>query len=245
MPLTPPQKTSDDLIYAIGKNIVGILGNTIDMVAGTPGVTSAITLEVFTLLFQSPFEKANRQFLMDMVNDIDRIKQRTENFSLEEILEQDSVVTTIIRIIRIAQVTHNEEKRKLLRNALLNSMLSNAPDEINQDMYISLLGELNPWHIKLLKLCSQHKFPMLRFDHPDWKMMNKRVDLMNIIEETYPEMGGHKHTYLAIIDALHSKGLITHLIPGPPDMMSEIFERATVSPFARGFLDFIRSPLDD
>jgi hypothetical protein len=71
-------------------------------------------------------------------------------------------------VARIVVATHQEEKRKYLRNALLNIAIGKGLDEIKQQIFLNAIEDFSPAHVKALDIIwrtgkipwDQYKVPM-------------------------------------------------------------------------------------
>ncbi|MEL6408418.1 MAG: hypothetical protein AAFR81_28890, partial [Chloroflexota bacterium] len=97
-------------------------------------------------------EKRRNNWVNELEQDLKALEEQIGEFSLQNAINEPEFITALMRASRIAISNHNSEKRQMLRNAILNSSLSDAPDETEQHIFISWLDELTEWHIKLLKI---------------------------------------------------------------------------------------------
>jgi hypothetical protein len=61
-------------------------------------------------------------------------------------------VDAVVSTTRVIEHTHQEEKIKVLRNAVLNSVAADAPDADTQAIFLNLLDRYTPSHLRLLAL---------------------------------------------------------------------------------------------
>ena len=60
-------------------------------------------------------------------------------------------MTTMLNAARIVTYTHRKEKHEMLRNAVLNSALPNAPEDDERTVFLNLAEEFSVAHIHVLK----------------------------------------------------------------------------------------------
>lgn len=210
------------------------------IISSLPVVGPAFT-EVFNYFIVPGIEKRREQWLKRIDDDISKLKQKV----MEIDLGSEGFVSTYIQAMRYAVLNHEEENLQALRNAVLNCLLPQDPDEISQKIFIEWAGELTAWHIRILKIFKEQSrlIPEFNLSDPDWEINVVVRKLAHLIEENYPDTIGNYHLYMLIIKDLHRRGLITNLFP-ERDMLARIARQPELSPIARDFLKFITSPLD-
>ena len=57
----------------------------------------------------------------------------------------------MLRATNAAMSTHRKEKHEMLRNAVLNSALPNAPEDDERTVFLNLVDEFSVTHILVLK----------------------------------------------------------------------------------------------
>jgi hypothetical protein len=58
--------------------------------------------------------------------------------------------TTLFHAAEVARRTHQQEKREALKNAVLNAAKPTAPDDDLQHIFLNMVADLTPLHIRLL-----------------------------------------------------------------------------------------------
>ena len=119
---------------------------------------------VFGSLMNPIINDRREDYFQKLLNDYERLTKKIDGFDFEKIIREPKVVDAIIQSSLIAIKTHQEEKRALLRNAVLNiSQGINIEDDM-QTMYFQWIDELTPTHIQLLSF----------FNEPSkWKNSNR------------------------------------------------------------------------
>lgn len=119
----------------------------------------------------------------------------------------------------IAIRNNQKEKLEALENAVMNSALLNFPDEIFQEIYISLIDLISTLHISMLKEING--------------MVLNIKDTNKFLNETFPKMENEQNLYKHIWQDLIAKDLIS--------METEDNMGCTITrtPLGNGFLDFI------
>jgi hypothetical protein len=225
--LEVPQSDKQDVVHSIIK-------------AGLSAIP--VASELFSLIFTAPLEKRRNEFFEDVVQNLQKLSQSVEEFQLESILSSESFQTVVLNAFREAVFNHEEENRLALRNAILNSALTDSPDDAHKKMFVQWAGEMTAWHIKLLDYFQQALLPRLKLGDPEWVMVGSEMaKLDNLIVGKFPELKGQHNLYVQIINDLYAKGLIATLIFSPK-MMTRIEHSPKVTPLGQAFLKFIATP---
>jgi hypothetical protein len=237
---------TDEDRYEVPEQSVGDAGHmALKAVTSMIPVLGGPAAEVFAFIIAPPLEKRQAEWMKSVADGLRTLEEKVDSFKIEELPNNESFVTTLLHATRIALMAHREEKRRALRNAVLNAALPNAPDDIQQKMFVEWLDELTEWHIKVLALfATADNIPSLDLHDPKWRMYMELDELSEIIETHYPEMRGHFDRQVQIIHDLHQKGFLVHIFPDRA-VASEIRNSPSLSSQATAFLWFIKSPLDD
>ena len=207
-------------------------------------VFGGVAAELFGSFIAEPQAKRLEAFLISVDEGLKTLEEKVEGFSIDKLVENEIFVSTTIQAYQAVIRTHSKEKHEALRNAVLNSALPKAPDENRQAMFIQLCDELTDLHMHVLKLFEGTGIPSINLDDADWRKNIALKELADLIETTYPDYEGEFSLYIQVIDDLHRRGLIVNKLPAK-NLMTKIARSPTLSPFAKEFLAFIKSPFDD
>ena len=229
-----PQKGKGDTAHLVAKTVISAVPYF-----GGPAA------EIFHHLIASPIEQRRDEWLKSIYDDLQKLEEKYESFETEVAFKHDVFVSTFLQASRHAVANHNEENRRDLLDAVLNSAVARNPDEIQQKIFVEWAGELTAWHIQILRLfeTEQQRIPYLHLDSDKWQLNIATSKLANVIEEIHPEMRGNFHLYMQIVRELHSMGLITNSSP-EKDMVAQIHHQPVLSSVGKEFLEFITSPLN-
>lgn len=169
----PPTKNAVDLGYTSIKALLGLV---------PPLGTIA---EFVSFFVASPVERRQDRWFTDLILNFERLEEHIEGFETGNAFENERFVSVFLQATHAAIINHNEENRKALRNAVLNSALATAPDEIRQKLFVQWAGELTAWHICILSLFAEetHRLPSLDLNEPQWRMNIATTQLGDIIEK--------------------------------------------------------------
>lgn len=230
-----PQKSLGDLGHTASKALI----SSIPVLGGS-------LAELFDALIAPPFEKRRNEWLEDLFDRLKRLEQKLEQFEYRTAFENADFFSTFLQATRHAMVNHNEENLRALRNAVLNSALPQAPEDVRQKIFVEWAGEFTAWHIRILRLFADEpwRIPVLDLGDSSWWLIDMASnELVKLIEEKYPETGGSIHLCLQIVGDLHTRRLLTNQVP--EDGVVRMESRPVLSPVAEEFLAFITSPIDD
>lgn len=122
-------------------------------IAAIPGIGGSIT-ELMNMVLVPPVARRRDEWLRELAEVVEEIDRKVENFDPATLAENDAFVSAFIRTSRIAIGTHRQEKRRLLRNALvkIGSSSPDCPDEDMQHVYFGMIETLTPSHVQILYL---------------------------------------------------------------------------------------------
>ena len=223
-----PPKDSDKRDYALAAAKAGV---------GSIPVAGAALNELLSVLITPSLEKRKYDWMAEVGQGLRDIESRLS--SLEDLQSKDSFVDIALEASRIAISTSQEEIRKALKNAVLNSALSEAADESKQKLFLHFLDTFTEWHIRFIKL----------FNDPEPYMRENKITLGNIymggitnlIEASFPLLKGEEEFSEAIWSDIYSRKLFNTASIHGTMSTSGIIARRT-SPLGREFLRFIENP---
>ncbi len=199
---------------------------------------AGVAAEVFSLLFTSPLQRRQDEWMNSIAEGLVELRERVEGFRIDDLSSDPAFVTVALQATQYALRNHQEEKLEALRNAVLNSALPSAPEDDVQLIFLDLVDALTPWHLRVLKLFddpvkwgerNQRPFPK------DWYTSGTR----QVLDYAYPELAGKSELTGKIIQDLGRYGLAE--IPGGMMTARGALESRT-SNFGRQFLRFITKP---
>jgi len=225
----PTGKTAADLAREVGRAIVSTIP-----VAGGP-------LQVaFENIFTSPIEKRKEAWLNQLADVITEVQQRVSEITPERLAENDAFVTVVMQASQVAIRNHQQAKLEALRNAVLNAALPNPPHEDEQMVFLRLIDQLTPWHLRVLSVLNDPIQWMERnnIHNPGWGMGGAST----VLEHCLPDLRGQQETYDQIVLDLQGQGLLGRgqflhtMMTGGGMVASRTTERG------RRFIRFISAP---
>jgi hypothetical protein len=194
--------------------------------------------EVIETLFRPTIDARRDEWLKSLADAFFRLQGKVEDFSLEQLSQDESFMTTFVTASQAAMRTHQEEKREALRNAVLNAALRTEPDEDMQVVFLGLVDRFTSWHLRILSLLND---PVASANQVNFKPSGTLGSMQTLITGVYPDIKEHKEFYELIYSELMASGLI---VSGPISISinaEAMFQRRSTTMGAR-FLKFISSP---
>jgi len=225
----PTGKTATDIAREVGRAIVSAIP-----AAGGP-------LQVaFENIFTSPIEKRKEAWLNQLADVINEVQKRVSEITPERLAENDAFVTVVMQASQVAIRNHQQAKIEALRNAVLNAALPNPPHEDEQMIFLRLIDQLTPWHLRVLSVLNDPIQWMERnnIHNPCWGMGGAST----VLEHCLPDLQGQRETYDQIVIDLQGQGMLGQgqflhvMMTGGGMVASRTTERG------RRFIRFISAP---
>lgn len=221
-----PEGTLGDQLHTLAK--AGI--------ASVP-VVGAAASELFTVILAPPLEKRRVEWMNDVAERLKELDERGE-LKLEDLQDNETFITTVMQASQAAIRNHQSEKREALRNAVLNSALPHAPEELLQQHFINQVDTFTVWHIRLLDLLQN---PVVWFETKGMKPPKFPSSLEQLLEAAWPELKDQYDLLNVIVEELKTKGLysggeLRTLMSG-----RGTYDKKTTE-IGDSFLEFIKAP---
>lgn len=225
----PKSKSAGDVAHEVGRAIV----------SAVPGAGGPLQV-AFENIFSSPIEKRKQAWLEQLAEVVTEIQKRVKEVTPEKLARNETFVTVAMQASQVAVRNHQQAKLEALRNAVLNSALPNPPQEDEQMIFLRLIDQLTPWHLRVLSLLNNPVEWMERnkVAYPGWGMGG----VSTVIEHCLPDLRGQRDTYDQIVRDLQGEGLVgqgqfTHLtMTGSGMVESRTTDRG------KRFIKFITAP---
>jgi hypothetical protein len=161
------------------------------------------TAFIFSTFFD-PYEKRQEEWFKELADTVGYILTRVD--SLEALQSNERFVSGVIQATRIASGTHRPEKRAMLRNALVNIAIGDAPDGDLQQIFLGLIDQLSISHVLVLN------FIWTGFPKGDkaWERAATAFAAKNYgaaIQIQIPELRGQDDLIQFILNDLRNRGL--------------------------------------
>ena len=231
-----PNSDGSDIAYGIGQVILSLL----------PGPVNSIA----AMLIRSPMDRRNDNWRIQLTKVIAYLFERMDENTFEALKHNEEFATTILHATRAAMFTHRKEKHEMLRNAVLNSALPNAPEDDERTVFLNLIEEFSVTHIFILLSLEQFRAPRglsLSLSNPQWRNESQLKELYELLSKHLQEPRPQYQFFVSILSDVYNKGLIDnyHSDESHPSSPSKRSLSPELTDFGRRFLKFIESPLDD
>jgi hypothetical protein len=206
-------------------------------VAGSPAA------ELFAAIIAPPLVRRRDEWLQSLADGIGVLSEKIAGFAPEVLANNEAFVSVAMQASRAALQTHQKEKLEALRNAVLNVAAGQTLDDDEQVMFLWCIETLTTWHVHILKfLEAPMRMAAARGARTEYSILSG-CDLTRPLEESFPELRGHRDFYDQIVRDLHARGFLD----STPDVLHEVMNDAGMAirrttKMAGRFLAFIAPP---
>ncbi len=154
--------------------------------------------------YLAPFMVKRRDKYFDALkSDLDKLIVKVDGLSIDNILSDEKVLSAILQVYPVVIRTLEEEKQELLRNVVLNTALKINTEDDLRTLYIQLVDEFTPTHIRILKFLEnpQGFVEKYNLDPEAVSSQSRHLSIPRLIPEI-------KDTYPMFLKGLEDKQLI-------------------------------------
>ena len=169
---------------------------------------------IVDMVLPSPFGNKLIKWLMELKEDFEKLEKKVGELDAKALAEDEEFMTTMLNAARIVSYTHRKEKHEMLRNAVLNSALPEAPVDDERLVFLNLVDEFSVVHIRILFSLKKFKAPQglsLSLSDPQWRInsqLNTLYDLLSKhLQEPRPQ---YQFFVLDSFRCLHARALIAN-----------------------------------
>lgn len=134
-----PEPDGADTVHAAVRALISLV----------PGAGDPVD-ELLALVLAPSVTRRRDDWFKELADVIEEVKEKIEGFNVEDLAQNEAFVSATIQATRIAAGTHKEEKRKILRNALLNVALQTGLDEDTQQIFLNTVDSFTVSHVRVL-----------------------------------------------------------------------------------------------
>lgn len=191
----PTEKSGGDIAREVARAVVSLVP-----AAGGP-------LQVlFENFFTSPIERRKEVWLQQLADIVKEVESRVAGLTPEKLTQNETFVTVAMQASQIALRNHQQAKLDALRSAVLNAALPNAPLEDEQMIFLRLIDQLTPWHLRVLSVLDEPVRWMER--HGVANLGWPTGGTSAVLEHCLPDLRGQRDTYDPIVRDLQSEGVL-------------------------------------
>ena len=184
--LQVPEKTKGDAAHAIvkaGLSAIPVIGGPL--------------AELFQNVILPPLDKRRAEWMQKVGQKLLELEE--SGLKLEDLRENEEFISAVMHATQIALRTHQNEKLRALRNAILNVAKGQAPEEVLQHVFLNLIDSFTELHLRILKL----------FQNPELPPNPSMGKLSDVLEHNIPGLRGRRDLYDQIWRDLYSHGLVS------------------------------------
>lgn len=227
----PPSESVGDKLHTLAR--AGV--SSIPIVGGAAA-------EFFQAVIVPPLRKRQADWMEDIAEGVRELEERQECV-VDDLRDNEAFLDTVLHASQVVTRTANEDKRKALRNAVLNATMPNPPDESKRQLFIQFVDTLTIWHIRLLELLVD-PLPWFQRHEKQPVQINIVGTLKRIILCAYPDLQGEDDFIDQCVSDLQGRGLLTNF-NYHMNMSGEGVYAARGTRLGQQFIEFVTvSPLD-
>lgn len=137
---TLPTRSKQDIMHALFKGAIG-----------TVPLLGAAASEFFVLLTAPPLEQRRDAFMQDVANDVAHL-MANRGLTVEDLQHNTAFTDTVLAATKAAIATSQEDKLRVLRNAVRNAALPSAPSADEQAVLMVVLTSYTATHVCMLRV---------------------------------------------------------------------------------------------
>jgi hypothetical protein len=174
-----------------------------------PDATAELRLgDVAVSMGQAAVEQRARDWYDDIAEQVDRLGAVSECWSPQKLDGNQAFASALVAGAQAARQTSSPVKLLALRNAVLNSVGPDAPDDDEQALLFGWVSELAPWHLQILAVAS---------DPVGWFTRNRDLEPpvfeawcthAQLLEVAIPALRDRSDLYDAASGDLERRGLV-------------------------------------
>jgi hypothetical protein len=225
--------------YPMPTEADAIQGGARVVLAAIPGIGGPIT-EVLSMVLAPAVTRRRDVWFRELAEALDQLQSKVEGFRVEDLVDNEVFISTVIQATRAASATHQQEKREFLRNVLLKVAIGKGPAEELQQVFISAIEAFTVSHIKVLNVLWNAARDLT--DKGLWSAASPHGihDYGKAIKVLHPELANQDNLLRYIMADLHNWGLTN--LSKPDDAFPQGGSQA-ITNMGVEFLRFVLDPV--
>jgi len=233
-------------IKNVVSGIVGAASIAGGITIGNPFLALGGASAVFASVLSPILNDRREDWFQKLFKDYEKLVKKVDSFDFEKTIRDPKVTDALIQTSLIAIKTHQEEKRKFLRNAMLNISQGFETNENMNNVFIQYVDELTTTHVRILKFLYEQKNELKEMidkhsDNPQDSLEKEDNSLIDYLIEKFPEVKGRHNFYLR---DLLNKGLVNTQQMFLGILFVNIIQNG-VTEDGKAFLQFIQNPIKE
>jgi len=173
---------------------------------GNPLLVIGGATAVFSSILNPTINEWRNQWFEDLRTDFQRLEKKVHGFNFEEKLKDPKIAGVVIEATLSAIKTHKDEKKKILRNAVLNITIGTNIEEDIQIILLKLIDDLSPSHVKILQILADPEKIIRQIVQGKIKNFNIPDDFNNFYLKIPPYIFSYLINDLKNMNLLSSRG---------------------------------------
>ena len=189
-----------------------------------------------------PIERRQHRYVEAIAAAVEVLRGRMAD--VEERITSDAFVTAFLHAAHMSMRTHQREKRQALQNAVLNVAAGAAPDDDLQLVFLNLIDQFAPWHLRLLGFLDDPVTWLER--HGRALPGSSSADGVSLVAYAFPELDVRDSSTMIYLDHLATQGLLHEAWnEWAPYRARGTRGASRTSDLGKQFLAFISSPIPE
>jgi hypothetical protein len=205
-------------------------------IAAIPIVGGSLN-ELLSTVLAPAVSRRRDEWFKELADGLDQLESKVKGFRPEDLAKNEQFVSATIQATRIALGIHQNEKRAMLRNALLNVAVGNGPDEELQQVYLNAIEAFTPSHVRVLKALWRGDNELIEKHGRKPYELGNIGTLGNAIRILIPELQGRDGLVQCIMTDLRNRGFSTASGPDAAFPSGKMITNVGIE-----FLQFIMDP---
>jgi hypothetical protein len=207
---------------------------------GSVPVLGSAAAELLSFVVTPPLEGRRNDWLNDLASDLDSLKTSVDHFDVVALSDNDDFLSAIAVAVGVATRSAQQEKRDMLRHAVLNAALGHVPDFDMQSVFIGYLDYLSPLHVQLLRVFSDPRAALSEAGSGLENAMYMGAP-SQVVEELFIDLKGRRDVYDFLWQDLFQRRLVnTDSLHGMMTNEGVLASRTTQT--GSQFLAFVSEP---
>jgi len=180
--ISQPIEPVEDKVHRLTRSVLSVLP------------AGGALVELMQSVIMNPAEKRKEIWMEQVTDEINNLVNQ-EIVTLESLREDERFLSVFLEISNIAIRTHDENKRHMLKNAVVSAAKHTTQDETLESVLVGLVAQLQPVHLKLLQYVREPSAGSAR----------------RVLLQELPELGDDEDLLNQIWGELLSKGLVKQM----------------------------------
>lgn len=188
-----PRPTKSDRAYVGGRGLLAIVP------------LGSLAAELMSAVIEPPVRRRQAEWLNDLAERLRQLEEEVEGFKVADLTDNEQFTPAALDGLLEVMRTHEQEKVAALRNAVVNVAVGVELDSTRQQIFIRLVGDFTPLHLKLLHLSQDPERAVSESEVPSSSLYVASPG--DLVEAVYPELVGARDLYKLAWSDLYRAGL--------------------------------------